>query len=37
MELKYHQVKKKIYFTIKKSQLAKEIENCRPEIFNPGK
>ena len=23
-------------FTIKKSDLAKEIENCRPEIFNKG-
>ena len=26
----------KFVFTIKKSDLAKDIENCRPEIFNPG-
>ena len=26
----------KIQITIKKNHLAKDIENCRPEIFNPG-
>ncbi len=26
----------KFLFTIKKSDLAKDIENCRPEIFNEG-
>lgn len=26
----------KLQITIKKNQLAKDIENCRPEIFNPG-